>query len=281
MRNPTRRDLLKMTAAGGLAGLVGCATESRAASTTMPVLFISHGSPMLALADNDYTKALAEFGKRTKPKAIVVVSAHHIEPLPVSITSTAKPETIYDFYNFPDEMYKLTYPCPGDPALAARIKAMLDKALLPAELDPDRGLDHGAWVPLRIAFPAADIPVVQVSLPTPTAESGLVWLGRELAPLRRQGVLVIGSGGWTHNGAAPKESNREFGAWLRDRVDRHDTQALIDWRTAAPHAEDAHPTTDHFDPLLVVMGAIESTDKPFEIYEGSSGGFSLRSIGLG
>ena len=228
--------------------------------TRLPVVFISHGSPMTAVQEDDYARALREFGPRLpRPRAIVVVSAHWEAGPPVRITGAARPELIYDFAGFPGELFRLTYPAPGDPTLAGEIAATLR-----AKVDDSRGLDHGVWVPLRRLFPAADLPVVAVSLARGAAPSQYLEMGQSLAPLRDRGVLLLGSGGIVHNlgrvdfenKSAPVDGwAREFDDWIRDRLAKGEVDRLLDYRRQAPHAALAVPTTEHFDPLFIAVGA--------------------------
>lgn len=258
--------------------------------TRAPVLFVSHGSPTEALELNDWTKAVARFGRETpKPAAIVAVSAHWVTHREVGVTAAPSPETIHDFYGFPQPLYRILYPAPGDPALAARIVERLRQAGFPAEADPVRGLDHGTWSPLLHGWPLAEVPVVQVSLPA-ALPADLLKFGAALAPLREEGVLVLGSGGAVHNlgEVAFDEKERrtqdwaaEFDGWVGARVADLDVAALARWRAEAPHAERAHPTTEHWDPLLVAMGARVAGDEPAVVYEGFTyGTLSMRSFAL-
>jgi 4,5-DOPA dioxygenase extradiol len=180
----------------------------------------------------------------------------------VTVGASAAPATIHDFGGFPAELYALRYPAPGDPELASRIVARL-AAHGGARLDSTRGLDHGAWVPLRYLYPAADVPVVQVSLPTRFTAADAFRLGELLSPLSAEGVLIVGSGSLTHNlsefrGASPAEDAeyvRRFVAWSRQAVTSADTQALVDYLKSAPDARRAHPTSDHYLPLPFSAGA--------------------------
>jgi len=177
----------------------------------------------------------------------------------VTVGSSPAPATIHDFGGFPAELYALRYPAPGDPELAARLVGMLDGA----HADPTRGLDHGAWVPLRYLYPAADVPVVQVSLPTDFDAADAFRLGQRLSPLSMEGILIIGSGSLTHNlsefsgasQAADAEYVQRFVAWSREAVTAADTHALIDYLRSAPDARRAHPTSDHYLPLPFAAGA--------------------------
>jgi len=254
----------------------------------LPAVFVAHGSPMVALDDDEYTRALRGLGARQpRPRAIACVSAHWQLAGPVRVTAHPRPPLIYDFGGFPDALYRLSYPAPGAPDVAAEIVALLGAAGIAAALDPARGLDHGVWVPLRHAVPAADIPIVAVSLPA-VAPNELLALGRALAPLRDRGVLLLGSGGIVHNlgrlhpdqhGAPIAPWARAFDHWVRARLETRDLAALADYRRAAPHAALAVPTTEHFDPLLVVAGSTGSDDQVTDVFVGfQHGTLSLRCV---
>lgn len=230
--------------------------------TTMPTVFVSHGAPTFAIEPGLAGAQLRALGRAVgKPKAIVVVSPHWMTR-GVEITATPNPETVHDFGGFPRALYAIQYPAPGSPDLAARTQQVLLSSGIAASLDMRRGLDHGAWVPLLHMYPDADVPVVQVSIPFDTDEAKALELGRALAPLAAQGVLIVGSGSLTHNlyefrmGDAREASYaREFSEWIRDAVARGDTHRLVQALKDAPHAQRAHPTTEHFLPLLVAAGA--------------------------
>jgi 4,5-DOPA dioxygenase extradiol len=220
----------------------------------LPSLFISHGSPMLALTPGPANDFLREQGKHYRPSTIVVVSAHW-ESRQLLVSTSAHPETIHDFGGFPRELYECQYPAPGEPELAKRLARELNA--VPTE----RGLDHGAWVPLSLMFPEANIPVVSLSLPTTWSNAELVELGEKLAALREENVLVIGSGSLTHNlsemqvqGTPMPPWVGEFIDWVHEKLTTADRNALLAWEQA-PHARENHPTPEHFQPLLVAMGA--------------------------
>jgi 4,5-DOPA dioxygenase extradiol len=231
----------------------------------LPALFISHGSPMLALEDGRAHRFLKGYAAElARPTAILVASAHWETAAP-RLTAGAAPETIHDFGGFPPALYRLRYPAPGDPALAERAAGLLRAAGLPARLDPARGLDHGSWIPLSLLYPAADIPVVQLSLQTELGAAHHFRLGAALRELRDDGVLIVGSGGLTHNlmrlqrGAAdeqpPPAWAAAFEGWIADKVAAGDVAALLEWRSQAPHAAIAHPSEEHFLPFFVALGA--------------------------
>jgi len=230
--------------------------------TALPTVFISHGAPMLAIEPGKTGAALAALGRKLpRPRAILMVSAHWETPAPMLSTAQA-PETIYDFFGFPEALYRIRYPAPGSPDLARRAKALLDAAGLHAGLDPTRGLDHGAWVPLLHLYPQADVPVTQLSIQPHLSPLHHYQVGEALRPLLQEGVLVIGSGSLTHNlrefRARPGEVApyvREFQDWTLQAIGAKDVAALLDYRKLAPHAERAHPTDEHLLPIFVALGA--------------------------
>ncbi|PRY64493.1 4,5-DOPA dioxygenase extradiol [Vreelandella songnenensis] len=220
----------------------------------LPSLFISHGSPMLALTPTPAHRFLRELGQTLSPKAVVVVSAHW-ETLSPKVSTSAWPETIHDFGGFPRALFECRYMAPGEPALAKRVAALLDAQCV------ERGFDHGAWVPLSLMFPKADIPVVSVSLPIRWTNDELADLGERLSALREEGILVIGSGSLTHNLYETMAQDSQapnwvtaFADWVTRKLAVNDREALLDWQKA-PYARDNHPTPEHFQPLLVAMGA--------------------------
>lgn len=233
-------------------------------SARTPGLFLSHGAPTLPLDRDHPTHAfLKALGPSLgRPRAILMVSAHWDSRIPV-LTTAPRLDTLHDFYGFPEPLYALRYPAPGSPELALETAGLLEAAGFDLAQDPARGLDHGAWVPLMLMYPAADIPVVQLSLQTPSGAAHHLALGEALAPLRERGVLVIGSGGATHNlreffrpTPGQDESYAEaFTGWLEDALTRGDREALADYRRRAPQAARAHPSEEHFFPLLVAAGA--------------------------
>jgi 4,5-DOPA dioxygenase extradiol len=264
---PTRRDVLRALAAAfpvAGAGLLGCKdtamTSVNAATSTkpMPVLFQAHGAPPL-LDDPGWIAELAAWARALpRPRAIVVVSAHW-EERPLSIGAVRPLPLIYDFYNFPEKFYRLQYPSPGAPEVAQRIRELMAAAKIPCIDEPERGLDHGTYIPLMCMYPQADIPVLQISLPSQQPDE-LFAVGRALAPLRDEGVLVIGSGFLTHNlrALALRETPawaHDFDAWSADVIARHDVDALLDYRRRAPGVRESLPTHEHFVPVIVAAGA--------------------------
>ncbi|MCE9684576.1 DODA-type extradiol aromatic ring-opening family dioxygenase [Halomonas alkalisoli] len=220
----------------------------------LPSLFISHGSPMLALTKTPAHAFLRELGRQFRPDAILVVSAHWASER-LLVSTSAHPETIHDFGGFPRELYECQYPAPGEPELARRLARQLNA--VPTE----RGLDHGAWVPLSLMFPEADVPVVSLSLPTTWSNAELAELGEKLAALREENILVIGSGSLTHNLSEMQTEGMPMPAWVgafvdwvHFRLEADDRDALQAWQRA-PQARRNHPTPEHFQPLLVAMGA--------------------------
>lgn len=232
--------------------------------TALPSLYVSHGSPMTALQPGATGARLAELAAALpRPRAIVVASAHYLARNP-QVGGAAQPATVHDFGGFPAALYQMRYPAPGDPALARAVARRLEAAGLPAVVDGARGLDHGIWVPLRLMYPVADIPVVPLSIQPHGGPAHQLAVGRALASLREDGVLVIGSGSITHNLhdlAAGYSAEREapyvqpFIRWIEERLAVGDTAALLDYRRQAPFAERAHPTDEHLLPLFVAMGA--------------------------
>ncbi|MFC3650666.1 DODA-type extradiol aromatic ring-opening family dioxygenase [Dyella humi] len=231
---------------------------------TFPSLYISHGSPMTALHPGQVGERLAEIAAELlRPKAIVIATAHWLAHQP-SVGGAARPETIHDFYGFPRELFDIQYPAPGAPELAVEVTQRLNQAGLGATLDMQQGLDHGAWVPLRLLYPNADIPVVPLSIQPHLGPAHQYAVGRALAPLREQGVMVIGSGSITHNlhdfRAGYSDDNeapyvRPFIGWIEQKIKSSDVDALLDYRRQAPFAERAHPTDEHLLPLYVALGA--------------------------
>ncbi|MBK9114448.1 MAG: dioxygenase [Betaproteobacteria bacterium] len=231
---------------------------------SLPPVFLSHGAPTHAIEPGVAGRVWQSLGRTLpRPRAILMASAHWETALPM-LTGSARPQTIHDFAGFPAELYALQYPAPGAPELAAEAVALLRRAGITAGVDGCRGLDHGAWVPLLHMYPAHDVPVVQISLQTEMGPAHHVALGRALAPLAADGVLIVGSGHATHNlrdwmanrhRREPLRYVQAFAEWLDARLAAGDTAALVDYRERAPDAERAHPTDEHFLPLHVAWGA--------------------------
>lgn len=242
----------------------------------MPSLFVTHGAPTLAIEDGPARRFLSGYGgvldkAHGRPKAILVVSAHYEESV-AKVTSTASPETIYDFRGFPEALYAITYPAPGDPALATEVTRLLNLAGIPCQSDGDRGLDHGAWIPLMLMHPAADIPVVQLSINPAAGPAYHLSLGEVLRPLRETGVLILGSGSLTHNlaeyfsggfahDAAAPDWVTGFSEWVAATIKKDRSDDLVRYRQIAPHGARNHPTDEHYLPLLVAAGAAGPGEK--------------------
>jgi 4,5-DOPA dioxygenase extradiol len=249
-----------------------------------PAVFLSHGAPTLAVEDGGDTRAWAGLAAELpRPREILVISAHWDTPGPV-VSSTERPETIHDFFGFPRELYSQRYPAPGAAALAQRVSGRLHTAGLGAQLDAARGLDHGAWVPLKWMYPGADIPTAQLSVQSHLGPRHHHALGRAIAELRDEEVLILGSGGIVHNlrelewhqrgSKEPIEWARLFNDWIATRVERGDLDQLVDYRRQAPSATRSHPTEEHLVPFFVAMGAGGFPAKRLAL------GFDLGSLGM-
>lgn len=228
----------------------------------LPAIFISHGSPMHALDRGAAGISWSRLGRELpKPEAIVIASAHWETNQP-TLGGSRSPETVHDFSGFPEPLYRLRYPAPGAPDLAMRARDLLERASIPAAIDPRRGLDHGAWSPLLHMYPDADVPVVELSVQPIHSPQQHLAVGRALSTLPDEGILVIGSGHMTHNlreffsgGSVSTAYVEEFRDWVRSRIESRDLDALAAYRTRAPGAQRAHPTEEHFLPLFVALGA--------------------------
>jgi 4,5-DOPA dioxygenase extradiol len=253
----------------------------------IPSIFLAHGAPPL-LDDADWVRELHDWaGRLPRPRSILMVSAHW-ESRPVTLGATQTVPLVYDFHGFARHHYEQTYPAPGAPDLAERVRALIGEGQ-PVIDDPSRGLDHGAYVPLVAMYPLADVPVLQISLPSENPQE-LFALGRALQPLRDEGVLIIGSGFITHNlrtiewhGAAPPPAwAREFDQWAAEALTSNDVDALLDYESAAPATRLALPTREHFVPLLVSLGAsMESDAVTFPITGFWLGSLTRRSVQFG
>ena len=245
-------------------------------SAALPVLFLSHGSPMHALQPGAVRGVWEGIARDLpRPKAILIASAHWETNIP-AVTGAARPETIHDFYGFPQPLYQIQYPAPGDPQLALRALDLLSKSGLKGAQDRARGLDHGAWSPLLYMYPKADVPVVQVAVQTELGTRHHLALGRALAPLAAEGVLLVGSGHLTHNlrdrertaTGAPAPYAKAFQAWVKQCIDGHELDALADYRSLSPDGARAHPTDEHFLPLFFALGAARGDYKAERLYDG-------------
>lgn len=253
--------------------------------TKVPVLFISHGAPTFAIEPGLLGPLLQTLGRQLPNLKAVLVVSPHWQTKDVMVMSTARPETVHDFGGFPSRLYALQYPAAGEPELASEAARLLRAADFATELDEGRGLDHGAWVPLMHLLPQAKVPVFQVSMPLGLTTRQAVKLGQALASLRDQGVLIVASGSMTHNlhdyrqsGAQPAPYAQEFTTWVRTAVLAKGMNQLLDYRAEAPHAQRAHPSEEHFLPLLVAMGATTAADQ-VSVLDGkiSNGALSMES----
>ena len=259
--------------------------------STPPVIYLSHGAPPLA-DDARWTRELADWSRQIeKPKNVLMVSAHW-EDAPTTLGSTTGAPIVYDFWGFPRKYYEVTYDAPAAPDLADDVTRLLTapggSASSPVHRDESRGLDHGAYVPLKEMFPDADVPVLQMSMPT-LDPRGLFEIGRRLAPLREQGTLIVGSGFTTHNlrwfnpaagpDGTPPQASAEFDHWAQEAVRAKDVDSLLDFLDKAPAAHVAHPRTEHFAPLFVALGAADATNglDSESVIEGFWFGLSKRS----
>jgi len=255
----------------------------------LPAIFFGHGNPMNALAHNRYTEAWRRIGEETiKPKAVLSISAHWYVP-GTAVTAAAAPGTIHDFGGFPPELYQVQYPAPGDPTLARRVQQLLEP--LEVKLDHSWGLDHGTWSVLRHVYPAADIPVVQLSIDETKPASYHFEIGRMLAPLREEGVLIAGSGNLVHNlrayawGRQPRDPYDwavRFESAAKDIILAGDYKPLVNYDRLGSDAALSIPTPDHFLPLLYVLGARQSNEHIRFPVEGVDGGsISMLSVQIG
>jgi 4,5-DOPA dioxygenase extradiol len=262
-------------------------TDHHATDQRMPALFISHGAPPLVDDTRWVSELQALAGDLPRPKAILVVSAHW-EAAPTMLGATQPVPLVHDFGGFPRRFYEVTYPAPGAPRLADSVAALLPDT--EQVVRTSRGLDHGAYVPLTVMYPDADVPVLQMSLPTLDPER-LLKLGRRLQPLRDEGVLIVGSGFTTHGlpfltrehwmspSAAPPGWSVEFDAWAREALAAGDVETLAAFRDRAPGMPYAHPTIEHFAPMFVTLGAAgEPEAPPTQTIDGFWMGLAKRSF---
>ncbi|HEY7656168.1 MAG TPA: class III extradiol ring-cleavage dioxygenase [Burkholderiales bacterium] len=246
-----------------------------------PAIFVSHGSPTLPLESGPAVDFLRGLGSDLgRPDAILIASAHWDTERP-AVSTAQEPETIYDFYGFPPELYRLSYPAPGAPHLAHRARQLLEKSGFKTDLVPARGLDHGAWTPLFHMYPKAEIPVTQLSIQWQEGPAHHVRLGEALRPLRDDGVLIFASGGATHNlrelryhrgNPVPQPWVVEFNEWLADAVLSGRRDDLVGYRQKAPHAARNHPTDEHLIPLFVALGAGDPRVPPKRLHTSIASG---------
>jgi len=247
---------------------------------TLPTLFLSHGSPMRAVDPGEAGAAWSAIARTLpRPRAVLMVSAHWETGVPM-VTANPKPETIHDFGGFPEELYRIRYPAPGAPDVAARVVDLLKHAGIATGQDGCRGIDHGAWVPMMHMYPDHDMPVVQLAVQPGRDTAHHLSVGRALAPLTREGVLVVGSGHVTHNlrdwmgsqgQRAPLPYAASFASWLADTLARHDDDALVAYREQGPGAARAHPSEEHFLPIYVAWGAAGRDAVADRVYAGFDG----------
>jgi len=258
-------------------------------SLLMPSIFLGHGSPMNALADNPFTREWAALGIRIpRPRAILCISAHWYTTS-TAVTISTSPRTIHDFGGFPRELYLVHYPAPGDPQLAERIRQMLTP--VPTALDEEWGLDHGTWSVLKHMYPDADLPVVQLSIDATKPPAFHYEIGQRLAPLREDGVLILGSGNVVHNlsafvwgrqGGNLGDTADIFDARVRELITARDNQSLIHYDTLGPEAAFAIPTPDHYYPLLYTLGAGKVDDLiQFPVSGIAGGAISMLAVQIG
>jgi 4,5-DOPA dioxygenase extradiol len=272
--------------------VAGVSEEATAPATAhaptrpLPAIYLGHGAPTL-LEDPEWPGQLGAWAtEMPRPKEILIISAHW-ETAPIAISATRRVPLVYDFYGFPEHYYQITYEAPGAPELAEKVRGLMpsNEPVLERET---RGLDHGAWVPLKVMYPDADIPVLQMSMPDLDPEH-LFKVGKRLAPLRDEGVLIIGSGFMTHGlpfiheyflgkPGAPQWSI-DYDQWAMEALNRGDVDTLFAFREKAPGMPYAHPTVEHFAPLFVTLGPVSRPDeKPEYAIEGYAHGLSKRSF---
>ncbi len=250
----------------------------------LPAVFLSHGAPTLAVEEGVETRAWAELARSLpRPKSILAVSAHWDTAEP-AVSAAPRMVAIHDFRGFPRALYEQRYPAPGAPELARRTETLLRNAGFRCDVDPARGLDHGAWVPLKWMYPEADIPVTQLSVQSHRGPDHHRRLGEAIGPLAREDVLVLATGGIVHNLGDLEWDKRgtreaaawahEFNDWIARRVEQRDVAALLDYREQAPHAQRSHPTEDHFAPFFVALGAGGWPARRVDL------GFDLGTLGL-
>jgi len=268
-------------------------------NTKAPSIYIGHGAPFNAIWTTQYHQNIADFARNyDKPDSIVVVSAHWEKHRPMEITSSQLPGIIYDYYGFPKEMYELEYPSLGDPKLANRIANKLTDIGFNTSLNPKQGLDHGAWIPLKIMYPEADIPIIQLSIPIPRSPEELYKIGKTLLKFREDNIMMLGSGNLTHNlphvfqqirsgkfdmnswaDQATETWAKESDQWLQEKLSDRNITSLLNASSELPNFNVAAPTTEHFDPLYFVLGTMNDNEGIAYIHEGfEAGSISMRTF---
>lgn len=267
-------------------------------SDRAPSFYVGHGSPTVTVDKDlvDFKRDLSNFGKQFPDvRSIVVVSAHWQNHIPVQITYAKYPGIVYDYYGFPPEMYELQYSYSGNPKLAEEVAMLLTNNGISTNLNPQRGIDHGAWVPLSIIYPEANIPIIQVSLPVQRKPELLFDIGKILSPLRDKGIMFMGSGNLTHNLSYVMEEARKLGgfhnnlptvswayevdSWIKEQLDDHNISNLLRSSEMIPNFKMAAPTTEHFDPLYFVLGTLNSDEMLTHFHESfQMGSISMRSF---
>lgn len=243
---------------------------------SLPTLYVSHGAPTLAIDESPAHRFLLELGKTLpRPTAILIASAHWESMGGPAVSLAEQPETIHDFGGFPAQLYEIQYPAPGAPQVAAQAATLLEHAGFSVKRSPSRGLDHGAWVPLHLMYPQADIPVAQISVVRGASPAEHEKMGKTLASLREDGVLIIGSGSLTHNlyefrahsiNAEVPEWVSDFDAWMKTALENNQRESLRNYRAQAPSAARNHPSEEHLLPLFVAMGAAGDTAKAQRVH---------------
>ncbi|NWL89281.1 MULTISPECIES: DODA-type extradiol aromatic ring-opening family dioxygenase [unclassified Paenibacillus] len=244
---------------------------------TQPAMFLAHGSPTLAIEDNNYTQFLKQLIQQLprRPRAVVVFSAHFDSPVQ-AVSNDDIHETMHDFYGFPEEMYGIHYPAPGDRELSKQIGELFANNNLTYEMSSGRGLDHGVWVLLRMLFPEADVPVVELSVDSRRSPAEQYAIGKMLTRLRQENVLVLGSGGLVHNlrllesgASSPADWAVEFDEWIGEQLQEWNLRILFDYERRAPHVRKAVPVyaNEHFAPLLYAMGAADDERRAVKLFQ--------------
>jgi len=252
----------------------------------MPALFLGHGSPMNVIDDNDYSRSWRKLGRALpRPRAILCISAHW-QSAHTAVTASFAPETIHDFYGFPKALFDVTYPAPGDPALAQRVRELLAPEAV--ELDRQRGLDHGVWGVLAVMYPGADIPVVQLSMPISDTAAAHYARGEVLRPLRDEGVLILGSGNVVHNlrywrdhDAQQAASFAGFNEEAKRRIVAGDHPALVNWASLTSDAALSVPSDEHYLPLLYVLAQQQPGDDVTIFNDANTGAIAMTSVLIG